>query len=265
MIPTDNIDPLGVWLLWDSHRGTAVNAAVKYVRTRPWLSLDDMIQECLIVLYRAALNFKPNGTAHFAHYSKVYINFHLRGFWKGNVDQQRQVSLDEPIGRSSEGEPLTRGEVYEEKEAWLESQSRSSWMNKLDRIVEAHEFIRTSDVLTLMERAVLKMHFIQHILLEDIAKSLRQPEGKVMQARVSGIKKMREHFQQRGFKVSTDKVKTYLVDTYADYRRRQLLGAHNGFHVKRRVVNPKCLYCVGRSVGSSKRARASVGRYAHDR
>jgi RNA polymerase sigma factor (sigma-70 family) len=263
MIDIYDTDPLGVLLLFENYRGTAINAAVKYVRTRPWLSLDDIIQELLIVLYRSALNFKPNGKAHFGRYSKVCIDFHLRGFWKGNVDQQRQVSLDEEIGFSDDGESRTRANIYEEREASLEVQSKSSWANELDRIVESQEFILTSNVLTLMERAVLKLHFIQRLFLEDIAERLRQPLVTVREARVSGIKKMRDHFQRRGFKVSTDKVKTYLADTYADHRERQALNAHNGFHVKRGVINPTCVYCAGDSVGSSNRARASVGRSAH--
>jgi DNA-directed RNA polymerase specialized sigma24 family protein len=263
MIDIYDTDPLGVWLLFNDHRGTAIKAAVKYVRTRPWLSLDDMIQECLIVLYRAALNFKPNGKAHFARYSKVCIDFHLRGFWKGNVDQQRQVSLDEPVGRSEEGEPQTRADVHEEREAFIEVQGRAAWTNQLNRISDAHEFILTNDVLTLMERAVLKLHFIQHVCLEDIAKRVKQPILSVRLARLSGIDKMREHFQLRGFKVSTEKVKTDLEDMYSNPRERLQLGAHVGFHVKRGVINPKCIYCAGHSVGSSNRARASVGRSAH--
>jgi RNA polymerase sigma factor (sigma-70 family) len=198
--------------LWEQHIGIAKNAAVKYCRTRPHLNLDDVIQECLIVLYKAQLNFDPKRGGHFGRYAKVSINLHLISFWKGHVKYRPTVSLDEPIRVTEEGDELSRGQVYDEAEGRQQASSRAL-DNLLSRIAEIQEFILTGDTLTDLERDVLTLHSLDDIALDAVAARLKQSLREVQIARVAGIKKLREHFRGRGFHVATGKVTGYPSDS----------------------------------------------------
>jgi RNA polymerase sigma factor (sigma-70 family) len=233
--------------LFRSNIGIAKSLALKYCRTRPHLNLDDLIQECLIVLYKSALNHAP-GKGHFGRYAKVSIEYHLRGFWKGNVDQQRQISLDAEVGISDEGDPITRADRYEEREGRRDANSRPARGNEINRIVETREFILQADALTPLERRVLKLHVIDELVLSEVADRLKRSVREVQIARVEGVKKLREHFSARGFKVSTGKIQTDQSDMYSDedVHDRAVFKNHPGHHKRKGIVNPQCRFCRSR-------------------
>ena len=228
--------------LWEQHIGIAKKAAVKYCRTRPHLNLDDVIQECLVVLYKSSLNYTP-AKGHFGRYAKVSIDFHLLGFWKGHLTHPQPVSSDEPVRSTEDGDEVTRADVHDKTEGRAEAHSRAS-DHELSRIAEVQQFIKTGETLTALERDVLRLHFLDDVLLDAVAARLKQSFRDVQIARVSGLKKLRAHFQEKGFEVSTDKIKTHPSDQREDSRERAQLRLHNGFHVKRGTFNPDCQFCT---------------------
>jgi RNA polymerase sigma factor (sigma-70 family) len=207
--------------LWEQHVAIAKNAAVKYCRTRPHLNLDDVIQECLIVLYKAQLNFDPKRGGHFGRYAKVSINLHLISFWKGHVKYRPTVSLDEPIRVTEEGDELSRGQVYDEAEGRQQASSRAL-DNLLSRIAEIQEFILTGETLTDLERDVLTLHFLDDIPLYTVAARLKQSRREVQVARVAALKKARDYFREKGLKVATGKITVYPSDNRDDIKLEKI-------------------------------------------
>jgi len=202
-IDNSNIDPLGVWLLYDDYRGTAINAAVRYVKSHPEANFPWVVQEALIALCVAARrhnNLKFDHT--FAAYSKIAIVNALYAYEKRNAGQKLEVPADELLNRNDDAEPLTRGELAERRLADAYAQDLIPYERELCRLYELREAVETCPELTRIERRAVLLRFFHGVDTQELPKRLKVSKSKVARASRSAIQKLRHHFSQKGYTVS---------------------------------------------------------------
>jgi len=197
-VDNSNIDPLGVWLLYDDYRGTAINASVRFCKSHPEANLPWVVQECLIALYMAARKHDRKFDNTFAAYSKMAVVNALLAYEKRNAGQRLEVPADEVIAHNEDSEPVTRGELAERNLV----EDLIPYERELCRLYDLREAVETCPELTRIERRALTLRFFHGVDTHELPKRLKLPGYSVARASRSAIQKLRQHFSQRGYTVS---------------------------------------------------------------
>jgi RNA polymerase sigma factor (sigma-70 family) len=201
-VDNSNIDPLGVWLLYDDYRGTAINAAVRYAKSHPGVDLKWVVQEALIALYMAARKHNRKYDNTFAAYSKTAIIRTLMVYDQRNAGQKLEVPADEVLGRGEDAEPFTLGELAERKLADRYSQDLIPYEREMARMYELREAVEACPELTRVERKVITLRFFHDVDFKELPKRVKGSQRAITRASFTGIKKLRDHFRKKGHKVS---------------------------------------------------------------
>jgi hypothetical protein len=201
-IDNTNIDPLGVWLLYDDYRGTAINAAVRYAKSHPGSNLSWVVQHCLIALYMAARAHNRQYDNTFAKYSKTAVIRALACYDHRDAGQWLELPADAVIGQNEDSEPFTLGELAERKLADRYSQDLIPYEREMARMYELREAVETCPELTRVERRVITLRFFEDVDFKELPKRVKGSGRAIACASCSGIRKLREHFKKKGHKVS---------------------------------------------------------------
>jgi DNA-directed RNA polymerase specialized sigma24 family protein len=201
-IDNSNIDPLGVYLLYEEYRGTAINAAVRYAKSRPGSDLPWVVQHCLIALYMAARAHKRQYDNTFAKYSKTAVIRALACYDHRDAGQRLELPADAVIGRGEDSEEFKLGELAERKLVNATSQSMIPRDREMARMYELREAVETCPELTRVERRVLLLRFFEDVDFNEIPKRVKGSKNEICRASCSAIRKLREHFKKKGHTVS---------------------------------------------------------------
>ena len=225
-------DPARVEELVKEHYGLAVHLASDYARRYPRVVLQDLTQECLAALTRAAQSYKPRRVGPpFPAFALLCIR---QACWR-HVNRhgwpRPEVSLSEPAG-----DDLTVSDIAERRLALAEARAEPGADRHASRLADLRELAEKLDTLTDFERKLLRLLYVEGIELQDVCGILGRSHTTVSTAHASAIRKMRSRLG--------------LPDTgrAANYRGggdtrppRFNAGLHARHHRKKR--NPLCPFC----------------------
>lgn len=179
--------------LFEANRGLAVHLAEKYARRWPRIVLDELVQDCLIALFRSAQLHDPKIGKPFGPYAMKAILWAIWAHCKKYGYAAPELSLDEPLD-----DETTIADLADEYLAEEEESAGNADLAELSLIADLKELIRTLATLTSRERKILQMR-LRGWDIPRIAARL-SPAGNVATQAASAVRKLRQAMLDRGYR-----------------------------------------------------------------
>lgn len=225
-------DPLAVEARVAATRGLALHMATKYARRYSRVELDDLVQECLQTLTRAAQLYRdrPNGPP-FSAFALLCLKqvcwAHVRKLRR----RESEISLDEVVSYDGD-DPLTVFDVLDYRRADAAERARPARAHEAARYAEVRRLIETLETLTPLERRIMRLRYVIGLELPQICRRVGKSPCTVSTLSAIGIRKLQRHF---GIETKPERVKHFSAANHACH------------HVRKRVRHPDCPFCRERS------------------
>ena len=211
-------------------RGLALHMATKYARRYPRIELDDLAQECLQSLTRAAQLYRDRGAdgPPFSAFALLCLKqvcwAHVRKLRR----RESEISLDEIVSYDGD-DPLTVFDVLDYRRADAAERARPARAHEAARYAEVRRLIETLETLTPLERRIMRLRYVIGLELPQICRRVGKSPCTVSTLSAIGIRKLQRHF---GVETKPERVKRFSP------------AHHSNHHVKKRTRHPDCPYCL---------------------
>jgi RNA polymerase sigma factor (sigma-70 family) len=209
-------------------RGLAIHLATRYARRYPRIELDDLAQECLQTLTRAAQLYRGRADGPpFSAFALLCLKQCCWAHVRKMRRRENEVSLDEVISWDGD-DPLTVFDVLDYRRASMAEAARPARAHEAARYAELRLLIETLDTLTPLERRVLRLRYVVGLEVPQICRRIGRCYVTVSTASASGVRKLQRHY---GIETKPERVKHFSPAHHANH------------HVKKRAPHPDCPYC----------------------